>query len=130
MPQSSVRLTNRFAASRLIVRDYLARTITATGKDIAEQTRNNMVPNHFLDTGLSQENTQWEQLGELEGQVHIATDYAADPEFGTVTMAARPVLRPAIMQVWPDQLQRNWRAAPLLPKADPPGPPGPVVSKP
>ena len=129
MATSSVRLTNRFKAGRATIRDYLARTITATGKQIAEQTRQNMTPGHFLDTGLSQETTKWEQLEPLAGQVHIPTAYAAYPEYGTSHMAARPALTPAIEALWPEQLERNWRAAPLLPAADAPGPPGPAIDK-
>lgn len=130
MATSSVRLTNRFKQSEATIREYLARTICATGKQIAEETQANMTPGHFLDSGLSQENTQWEQLTELSGQVHIATDYAAFPEFGTAGMVARPALHPAIDAVWPDRLERNWRAAPLLPPADSSGPPNPPVSRP
>ena len=129
MATSSVRLTNHFHQAAAAVRDYLARTITATGKDIAEKTRENMVPHHFLDTGLSQETTRWEQLGELNGQVHIPTAYAAYPEYGTSHMAPRPALTPAIEALWPEQLERNWRDAPLLPAADAPGPPGPAIDK-
>ncbi len=129
MATSSMRLTNRFKGSTLIVREYLARTISATGKDIAEATRENMTPGHFLDTGLSQDQTRWEQLEELAGQVHIPTEYAAYPEFGTAHMAPRPALTPAVEAVWPEQLHRNWIAAPLLPPADAPEPPGPAIDK-
>lgn len=130
MPTSSVRLTNRFSAAKALMRDYLGRTICQTGKDITEATKANMYPGHFEDTSLSKENTQWEQLTEDSGQVHVGTVYAADPEFGTVDMVARPALHPAIDKVWPDGLHANWRHADTLPPADAPGPPNPPVSRP
>lgn len=129
MATSGVRLTNRFVASRLIIRDRFARTICATGKDIAHATTENMYPGHFEDTSLSKETTMWEQLDELAGQIHVPTAYAAYPELGTSTMAPRPALLPAVESEWPSALHRNWAMADALPPADPPGPPGPAIDK-
>lgn len=129
MISGSTRLVNRFGAGRLVVRDYFARTITATGKQIADMAKENMYPGHFEDTSLSKDTTAWEQTSELGCRAHVPTIYASGPEFGTLHMAPRPALRPAVEAVWPEQLERNWRAAPLLPPADPPGDPGPAIDK-
>lgn len=130
MINAGMKMSLRFAAAKLIMVDRARRAVAQTGKDIAEQTKANMSPGHFLDTGLSQETTQWEQLTEDGGQVHIPTDYAAYAELGTVHMAARPVLTPAIMQLWPDAIHKNWRKADTLPAIDPPGPAMDPISKP
>lgn len=122
---SNVTLTSNFAGARVELLERLARTLAATGEDIAEQTRMNMTPNHFLDTGLSQDETRYEQLGPLKGQVHVPTDYAAYPEFGTSRMAPRPVLTPAIMLHWPAKLHEHW-AEEDLPALKPPGGMAPI----
>lgn len=122
----SVTLTNNFTLAKAELLERLARTIAATGEDIAQQTRENMGPKgHFYDTGLSQDETRYEQLGPLKGQVHVPTDYAAYPEFGTSRMAPRPVLTPAIMLHWPAKLHEHW-AEEDLPALKPPGGMAPI----
>jgi hypothetical protein len=113
MFKASCTLKNNFAGAREAVLEQFARTIAATGEDIAEQTRENMTPNHFLDTGLSQDETRWEQLSRFAGQVHIPTDYALWPEVGTAHMAPRPVLTPACMQHFPARLYEHWAESSL-----------------
>lgn len=130
MIRSNVVLRSHFGLARQIMVDRARRAVAETGRQIAERTRENMTPGHFLDTGLSQDETRWEQLTEDSGQVHIPTDYASAPEFGTVHMAARPVLLPAIMELWPDALHKNWRRADALPEINPPGPAMDPISRP
>ena len=127
---ANVKSSLRFQLVKLLVLEHARRAIGQTGKEIAEQTRENMTPGHFLDTGLSQETTQWEQLDADGGQVHIPTEYAAYPELGTSTMEARPVLIPAIMQLWPERIHKNWERAGLLGPNDPPTTPSPPISRP
>ncbi len=129
MAESTAKLKNNFKGARATINEYLSRTICTTGKQIVEATKENMYPGHFEDTSLSKDNTVWEQLTPLSGRAHVRTAYAGNPEFGTVNMAPRPAMTPAVMRVWPDQLHRNWRAAPLLPRADEPGDPLPAIDK-
>ena len=132
MAGSSVRLQRRFDLARTEVLARLARVVTKTGEDIAEATRTFMVPGNFFYSGLSRDGaetgpapaaekaraaaaagdqvgTAWEQLGPLRGQVHVRTPWAAYPEFGTVHMAPRPALTPAIAQEWPAAAYRHAR---------------------
>lgn len=108
MFSGSAKFKNNFKGGTAFVLEHLARTVAATGEDIAEQTRENMHPGFFLDTGLSQDETRWEQLDKLSGQIHIPTAYAAYPELGTARMAPRPVLIPAIMMHFPSKLHEHW----------------------
>jgi hypothetical protein len=108
MIKGSATLKNNFAGGTAFVLDHLARTVAATGEDIAQATREEMTPGHFLDTGLSQDETRWEQLERFSGQIHVPTNYASAPEFGTVHMAPRPVLVPAIMMHFPSKLHEHW----------------------
>lgn len=109
----AVTIKNNFALGKIAVLEHFSRAIAATGEDIAQTARELMTPGHFLDTGLSQDETRWEQLGTLNGQVHIPTAYAAYPEFGTAHMAPRPVLTPAVMYHWPSTLYRHWAESDL-----------------
>lgn len=136
MITSSVSLRSRFPHARALLEEALARALAETGRKIAERTRENMTPGHFLDSGLSQEETRWEQLTPTSGQVHIPTAYAAYAEFGTTHMAPRPVLRPAIDQTWPASLYGYWGYAmrglsssgiQVLPEIDVVQPAGPVL---
>jgi hypothetical protein len=127
---AGVAVSLRFRVAKLLMLEHARRAIAQTGREIADQTKANMTPGHFLDTGLSQATTQWEQLSADGGQVHIPTEYAAYPELGTSRMAARPVLMPAILQLWPDRIHANWHRAHLLPPADPPTTPSPPISRP
>jgi hypothetical protein len=129
MITGSVKLTNRMGLGKAFVLDHLARTVAETGRDIAQTTRENMTPGHFLDTGLSQDQTRWSQVSPLAGAVQVPTEYAAYPEFGTSRMAARPVLVPAILQHWPSTLHKNWND-PLLPEVGPITGPVPPVGRP
>lgn len=135
---SSVVLKSRFPHATALLHDALTRALAQTGRTIAERTREEMTPGHFLDTGLSQQETVWEQLTPTSGQVHIPTDYAAYAEFGTAHTAARPVLRPAIDRTWPATMHGNWGWAmrglsqsgrQVLPPTDTPRPPGQPVSR-
>jgi hypothetical protein len=121
----NVTLTNNVGLAKAELLERLARTIAETGEDIARQTRQNMTPHHFYDTGMSQDETRWEQLGPLHGQVHIPSAYAAYPEFGTRRYAARPALTPAVMLLWPSALHRHW-AEDDLPALKPFGGVGPI----
>jgi hypothetical protein len=115
--------------------EALARALAMTGKAIADQTKATMQPGHFLETGLSQETTLYEQRTTTSGQVHIPTSYAAYPEFGTVHMAPRPVLMPAIQAKWPTSLYGYWGQAmkglasgqQVLPATPAPGAPTPPI---
>ena len=98
---------SRIPASRTAIVAAVALALHATGEDIAAETRRNMYPGHFLLTGASQEGTAYEQTGALSGQVHIPTPYASAPEFGTVHMAPRPALQPAIDTCWPVDMIRH-----------------------
>lgn len=129
MITGSVKLTNHMGLGKAFVLDHLARTVAETGRDITESTRENMTPGHFLDKGLSQDETRWSQVSPLAGAVQVPTDYAAYPEFGTSRMAPRPALTPAIAQHWPATLHRNWDD-PALPPVGPITGLAPPVSKP
>lgn len=56
-----------------------------------------------VDTGLLTNSINWQVLNPLNVQVSIAAEYAAYLEFGTVRMARRPYVEPAIN----DSLRRN-----------------------
>jgi hypothetical protein len=94
--QSTVVIKVQFAIAEAALIEMARRAVAQTGRRVATQAQQAMVPGHFYDTGLSQQNTRWEQLSANGGQVHIATDYAAYPELGTHQMAPRPVLGPAM----------------------------------
>ncbi len=118
-------------AAALKLEQEAADALAKTGQRIAELARENMTPGHFYDTGLSQDETRYEQLTETSGQVHIPTDYAAYPEFGTIHMAPRPVLGPAIDACWPSVMIGYWSAA-KRGAIDPhptPGPPMDPISR-
>ena len=112
---SYVRITSRFAAVAAEEIDRAARAIAATGRDMAQSAKDGMTPNHFLDSGLSQETTQWTQTSHEGGAVQIPTEYAAFPEYGTVRMDPRPVLTPAIDQHWPATVLKHWAESSLEP---------------
>lgn len=128
---SSVTLHSRFPHATSLLHEALARALAQTGRKIAERTREGMTPGHFLDSGVSQDETRYEQLTTTSGQVHIPTDYAGDAEYGTHAMEARPVLRPAVAATWPATLHGYWGQAmaglkageqQVLPEIDQPGP--------
>ena len=122
---SFVRLRGNWAAAAVLI-EAAANAMAATGQDIAEAAREAMVPNHFFMTGLSQDETRYEQTDVLAGQVHIPTDYAAYPEFGTDKMEPRPVLGPAIDTMWPASLGQHWDEARAGTLAERPAP-GPAM---
>ena len=129
----SVTFLNRIPEARALVLARFSRVITRTGEDIADATKVQMYPGHFLYSGLSRDadltgpasdaemaraeaaladsglpgGTQWEQQTPLKGIVHVATPWAAFAELGTEHMAPRPALTPAIAEQWPDALYRH-----------------------
>lgn len=110
MSHVNVKLKANWAAADVLIR-AAADALAATGQDIAEKAREAMTPGHFFDTGLSQDETRYEQLTDTSGQVHIPTDYSAYPEFGTVRLSPRPVLGPAVDECWPERLHTHWDEA-------------------
>ena len=115
MATSYVRITSRFPAVIALEKDKAARAIAATGRDITETAKALMTPNHFYDSGLSQETSQWTQTSHEGGAVQIPTEYSSYPEFGTVKMDPRPVLTPAIDQHWPATVLKHWAESSLVP---------------
>ena len=122
---SMVRLRGNWAAADILI-IQAADAMAATGADIAENARENMTPGWFFDTGLSQDETRYEQLTETSGQVHIPTDYSAYPEFGTIHQEPHPVLGPAIDTMWPASIAQHWDEA-RLGQLDPHPTPGPAM---
>ena len=124
MKAAGVNLRSYFPVVTPRVIERAMAAVAATGQDIAEATREAMTPGYFYETGLSQDETRYEQIEPLKGVVHIPTDYAAYPELGTVHMAPRPVLQPAIDQCWPSKLEEHAAEARsgMLPPAPAPHP--------
>lgn len=62
-----------------------------------------------MDTGNLTNSISMQMIGPLQGRVNINAEYAAYLEYGTVRMAARPYLQPAI-----DQTRQDFLAAGIL----------------
>jgi HK97 gp10 family phage protein len=136
MPLSgATTFTSRIGLAGPMVLALLKTVIDGTGEAIATQTRENMVPGNFYLTGLSRDasltgpateaeqqravaaagdniGTTYESTGPLEGEVRVKTPWAAFAEFGTTKMAARPAMRPAVDQCWPDKVYELARSLP------------------
>ena len=118
----TVTMRKNFTLARRLVIDRAMAVVAATGEDIAEYAQLLMVPGHFYETGQSEDETRYEQLTRRTGVVHLAMDYDAYPELGTIHMAPRPVLQPAIDWAWPHRLDvhaEEARAGTLAPAPDP-----------
>lgn len=75
--------------------------LDGVGAAIATQTQENMYPGHFYLTGASHDQTEYVPTGPLSGEMRVPTTYSAYPEYGTVHMAPRPAVRPAVDKEWP-----------------------------
>lgn len=52
-----------------------------------------------VDTGTLRASIQAKRVGNMHWEVWVGVDYGIYPEYGTVNMAARPYLRPAVNAV-------------------------------
>lgn len=98
---AEVRLKSRLPLVARLFRARLQATLDATGEELAAAVRANMYPGHAYLTGYMHDHTTWEPTGDLAGQIHVDAPYAGFVEFGTVHMAPRPFLTPALAADWP-----------------------------
>lgn len=115
MVRSTVVMHSRINATRMWTNRALGEAIYATGRDIRDGAKANMIPGHAYDTGYMHDHTVLEPAGPYACRVHVDAWYAAYPELGSSRYAARPFLMPAIMVFWPDAMIIHFKESMLRP---------------
>lgn len=96
------------------LRADVVRTLRQPGKGVTYQKRN-PTRTHTAsaggdppatDTGRLRNSIMFEKLGDLTAAVKTDVEYGTYLEYGTINMAARPFLRPAVERIRPQYIGR------------------------
>jgi HK97 gp10 family phage protein len=99
-------LTSRIPNIIFMSEAKVARAVAKASADIERRAK----AKSRVDTGNMRGGWQHQSLGPMESMVFNLVDYTIYNEYGTVTMTAQPMLRPAVEETR-DQFERDLRLA-------------------